>query len=54
MKFTKKKLKFSKEMLRTLNSLQMTQVYSGLVSANTVISVPAMPGSIDTCDLNLV
>jgi hypothetical protein len=51
MNFTKKKLKFSKEMLRTLNSLQLTQVNSGLANANTVVSVPAMPGSIDTCDL---
>ncbi len=53
MKLTKKKLKFSKDMLRTLNSLQMTQVNSGLVDANTVVSAPLMPGSIDTCDLNL-
>ncbi len=54
MKLTKKKLKFSKDMLRTLNSLQMTQVNSGLAAANTVVSAPALPGSIDTCDLNLV
>ncbi len=54
MKLTKKKLKFSKDTLRTLNSLQLTQVNSGLAGANTVVSAPALPGSLDTCDLDLV